>query len=231
MIEIKKHLKKLTCIIRPKHTPLVYKIHEKYGVSKKTLFYVKEYGPHSHVIKNILKESFKVLLFSSILSSIGGLMIEQVKHVFISFLPLIILLPALNDMFGDYGIVISSKFSTMLHEGEIGKKWWRNKKLMKLIMQVLIVSVIMVFLSSLASFGITILSGYELTFTSAYRILSIMLLDVVLLLIILILTAIFAGIYFFKKQEDPNNFLIPITTSVADFGNMILLSILVILFL
>ena len=44
------------------------------------------------------------------------------------------------------------------------------------------------------------------------------------------LAVVFAGIYFYRKGEDPSNFLIPITTSIADFGNMLLLSLLVILF-
>ena len=44
------------------------------------------------------------------------------------------------------------------------------------------------------------------------------------------ITAIVAGIYYYKKKEDPNNFLIPITTSVADLGNMVVLVALILLF-
>jgi len=52
---------------------------------------------------------------------------------------------------------------------------------------------------------------------------------VLVLVAILFLTSITAGLYFYRKGEDPNNFLIPITTSIADFGNMIVLTVLVIL--
>ncbi len=228
---IKKHLAKLTCAVRRRHSSLLYDIHKKYGVSKKTLFYIKEYGSHSHIARTILRESVKILLFASILSSFGGMMIEQIKHVFISFTPLIILLPALNAMFGDYGMIISSRFSTMLHEGKVGNLWWKNIELKKLFVKILIVSLITIFLSVVFSFVVSVFAGYVLDFSAAYKILLIIFLDSFLLLSILIFITPFAGLYFFKKQEDPNNFLIPITTSIADFGNMIILSLLVILIL
>jgi len=47
---------------------------------------------------------------------------------------------------------------------------------------------------------------------------------------ILFITSIVAGLHFYRKKEDPNNFLIPITTSIADFVNMALLSLLVVMF-
>ncbi|MFN7088783.1 MAG: YbfB/YjiJ family MFS transporter [Candidatus Paceibacteria bacterium] len=39
--------------------------------------------------------------------------------------------------------------------------------------------------------------------------------------------AIIGGFWIYKRGSDPNNFLIPITTSVADFSSLILFSLLV----
>jgi len=39
-----------------------------------------------------------------------------------------------------------------------------------------------------------------------------------------------AGSYVYKKKEDPNNFLIPISTSAADLLNIAALAILVLIF-
>src|SRR3990167_2010559 len=99
---VRKHLQKLQKIKREKYHPLIHKIHKKHKISRKTLFYVKEYGPHTNVPKTIIKESIKILLFASIISSFGGLALENIKTIFISITPLIILLPILNDMIGDY---------------------------------------------------------------------------------------------------------------------------------
>jgi len=53
--------------------------------------------------------------------------------------------------------------------------------------------------------------------------------DVALLVIIMFISSVVLGLHYFNKKEDPNNFLIPIITSVADFGNMIILAVLVVL--
>jgi len=229
METLRKHLEKLRKIERKKHHPLIHKIHKKHKISKKTLFYVKEYGPHTHVPRTIIKESIKILLMASIISSFGGFALEYIKTIFVSILPLIILLPTLNDMIGDYGTIISSRFSTMLHENKINKKWWLNKELKKLSIQIFIVSLLTAILSALGSI---IIAGFYENISSSIllKTLIITVIDVMLLVSILFITAIIAGIYVYKKEEDPNNFLIPITTSVADFGNMIILAVLIVLF-
>lgn len=224
-----KHLKKLATIKKQKFHPLLHKIHKKHKISKKTLFYIKEYGPHSNVPKTIIKESIKVLLLASVISSFGGLALEQIRIILISIFPLIILLPTLNDMIGDYGTIISSKFSTMLYEGKIKRKLFANQELKKLFIQILIISIITAIFSSLIALIVSKFSNYSINATIAFKIFFIAIIDVILLVSILFLTAISAGLYFYKKEEDPNNFLIPITTSISDFGNMILLSILILL--
>jgi len=226
-----RHLQVLQKIKKIQAHPLLYHIHKKYGISKKTLFYTKEYGPRSNVPGTILKESLRMLLFASVLSSLGGLSLESIKPLLLSVMPLVILLPALSDMIGDYGIIFSSRFSTMLHEGKVRGTWWNNRELRKLLAQVMLIAMLTASASSLAAIAISWASGYGLTSSVALKIAAISLLDTVFLVSVLFLISVMAGIHYFKKGEDPNNFLIPITTSVADFGNMILLSVLVILFL
>jgi len=223
------YLKKITPLKRKKHHPEVHKIHKKYHISKRTLFYVKEYGKKANVSKTIIKESIKILLLATIISSLGGLALEQIKTLFLSILPLIILLPALNDMIGNYGTIISSRFSTMLHEGEIKNKWWKNLDLRKLFVQITVMTIIGAVLSSLIAIGITYFSPEGISFSTALRVFLIVVVDMFILTNVLFFVAIFAGIYIYKKKEDPNNFLIPITTSVADFANMLVLALLIIL--
>ncbi len=230
MKEIHKHLQRITKIKKHLYHPLLHKVHKKHNISKKTLFYVKEYGPHTHVYKTIIKESIKILLLASIISSLGGLAIEHIKSIFLSMMPLIIILPALNDMVGDYGTIISSKFSTLLHEGRIRKKWWLEDEIKKPFIQILIVVIITTFIVVFSSFVISGISGYQFNAFILAKILLITIIDVLFIVIILFMIAIMAGLYLFKKGLDPNNFLIPITTSIADFGNMIILAGLILLF-
>lgn len=228
----KTHLKKLQKIQREKHHPLIHKLHHVHKFSKRTLFYVKEYGAQSNVPKTILKESIKIILLASIISSLGGLALEQIKQVFISMIPLVILLPTLNDMVGDYGTIVSSRFSTMLHKGEVKKKVLQNSELKKLFLQITITAFLTAVISAGAALGIAAFSESGRTFTALFaaKVFVITILDVMVLVALLFVTAIVAGLHYYKKKEDPNNFLIPITTSVADLGNMVVLAVLVVLF-
>ncbi|MCX6818988.1 MAG: magnesium transporter [Candidatus Aenigmarchaeota archaeon] len=230
MKNIRPHLEKLRKVSRKKYHPLIHKLHKKHKISKKTLFYVKEYGPHSNVPRTIIKESIKILLLASIISSFGGFALEHIKTVFVSIVPLIILMPTLNDMIGDYGTILSSKFSTMLYEGKVSRSWWKNTWLRKLFVQIFIISMFTTIMSSALALVISIMSGYSASIEIALKIYLICLIDVAIFVSILFLISVYAGFYFFRKKEDPNNFLIPITTSIADFGNMIILSLLIMMF-
>jgi cation transporter-like permease len=224
-----RHLHRLSKVKRKHYHPLIHKIHKEHNISKKTLFYVKEYGSHSNVPRTILKESIRILMFASLISSFGGLAIENIKSLFIAIVPLVVLLPVLNDMIGDYGTIISSRFSTLLHEDRIKNDWWKNMELRRLFIQVISISLLTALLSSSLSLSIAAITGYAVDLGVIFKIVVVTALDVLLLVCVLFLVAVLAGIHFYRKGEDPNNFLIPITTSIADFGNMIVLSLLVLL--
>lgn len=222
------HLEKIRAMKKHRYHPLLHKIHKKHKISRKTLFYLKEYGPHTNVPKTIIKESIKILLLASVVSALGGFTLEHIKLIFVSIMPLVILLPALNDMIGDYGAIVSSRFSTMLHEGKIKEKWWENPELKKLAIQIFIIAILTTAFSIMISIAVSSFSGHPVSLETAEKICLIAIIDVVVLVSILFLTSIIAGLYFYKKNEDPNNFLIPIATSIADFGNMIILSVLIV---
>ena len=228
--DINYYLTKLVKLERRKYHPLVHKVHRKHNISKKTLFYIREYGPHSHIPRVIIKESIKVLLLASIISSIGGLAFENIKDIFISLIPIIILFPALNGLIGGFGGIVSSKFASMLHEGKAIGSLLKSRELKTLLIQILIISTITTSLSALVSLVLSQFSSYSLNFDIALKVFLIAIIDSTILVMALFFIAIKAGIYLFKKKEDPNNFLIPITTAIADFGNMIILSFLIILF-
>jgi mgtE-like transporter len=230
MKSLKTHLERLNAIKRKKYHPLIHRIHKKHGISKKTLFYIKEYGPHTHIPWVILKESIKILLFASIISSFGGFALESIKGVFVSIAPLLIILPALNSIIGGYGTIISSKLSTMIHEGLIDKMMWGQEYIKKMFKKVIVLAVINALFSSAMALAFSTFAGYSPSPIVFLKVLAISLIDIVFLVIVLFFVSIFAGLYFFRKQEDPNNLLIPLTTSIADFGNMVILAGLVLLF-
>lgn len=223
----KHHLRKLQNLKRHEYHPLQHSIHSTHHIAKRTLFYMKEYGVRSDAAKTILRESIKILCFAMVLSMFGGLALEYVRESLISFMPLIIVLPVLNGLIGNYGIIISSKFTTLLYTGKVTDSWLRNKEVRKLFLQVLLVAFITAILSASISLTITTLAGTAIARYAAMKLFIIVIVDVLVLVSALLLVAVYASKHFFKNNEDPNNFLIPITTSIADFGNMVVLSVLV----
>jgi cation transporter-like permease len=230
MIQLRKHLQKVRKFKRHQYHPIIHKIHKKHNISKRTLFYMKEYGPHSNVPKTIIKESIKILLLASIISSLGGLALENIKASFSIIVPIVILLPILNDMIGDYGTIISSKFSTLLHEGHVKSGVFKSGELRDMFFRIIIIAFITAVFSAIFAMTVSGISSFVVSGTIAIKIMTIAVVDTLLLVGILFFVAIVAGIHFFKKQEDPSNFLIPITTSIADLGNMVILALLVITF-
>ena len=108
--KIKIYLERIRKLKREKHHPLIHEVHKKHNISRQTLFYIKEYGKNSNVSGTIVRESIKILLLASIISSFGGLALDRIELFFLSIYPLVLLLPSLNNMIGNYGTIISSRF-------------------------------------------------------------------------------------------------------------------------
>ena len=223
----RKALEKVRKVRRHEHHPILHHVHRKYGISRKTIFYMKEYGPHSHVAHVIVRESLKILVMASIISSIGGISLQFMEDKLLAIIPLLILIPAMNNMVGDFGCIVSSKFTTMLYLGKVGGKWWRSRQLHKLFFVILMSSFIMSVFIGVAASVIGYWRGSFLTFGIFLKILAIAVLSNLILVGAIFSISIIGGLGIYRKREDPNNFLIPIATSVADLLNLVIFAILV----
>lgn len=226
----KSYREKIVRLRRKHHHPLLHRIHKQHRISYKTLSYMKEYGPRSHVYHVIIKESIKILVLASLLSSIGGFGLQNIQGKLIALLPLLILLPALNDMIGDYGAIVSSKFTNMLYLRKIKGSPWKSKNVHSLFFTVLPIAIISSLYMVALSSGLALLSGFGIDLALLIKILWIALISTLILVTTIFLLSVLVGVYIFKKSEDPNNFLIPIATSVGDLGSMAIFTFLITLF-
>lgn len=205
----------------------IKRLHRKHNLHHKTIFYMKEYGPGKDVHSVIVKESVKILLLTSIISTIGGLSLQSIEQRLFAIVPLLILLPAMNGMVGNYGTIVSSRFTTALYLGEISKKWWRSENMRDLFGDIIKVGVISaVYISVLASLA-AYMKGFHLTDVLVMKTVLLALICTLVLVTIVFLVSVTAGFYIYSRKEDPNNFLIPITTAVADLGNMAIFTLLI----
>ncbi|MEM2874097.1 MAG: magnesium transporter [Candidatus Nanoarchaeia archaeon] len=179
------------------------------------------------ITKRILKESIKILIAASIISSIGGIGFEIVKIKIAALLPLVIMIPALNDMIGDFGTIISSKFTTLLYQKKIRKKWWQSYELGDEFRIISSIALFAAFYLGVISVIIAYFQDAVINIIDALKVIAIAFMSTATLVLVIFFLAIIGGLWVYKQGSDPNNFLIPITTSVADLSSLILFSLLV----
>ncbi len=178
-------------------------------------------------IKQIFKESIGVLLFAAILSLIAGLFLRNIEEKLVVILPLVIILPALNDMIGDFGIIMTSKITTALYEKKFGNRGFHSRIVKHLFKEMLPISVLSaIYISFLATF-IANFRGFDFNAITLWKIIGITLVTTITLVVFTFIISIFGSLYAYKKKADPDDVLIPITTSVADLGSLIVFSLLV----
>lgn len=217
--------RKLLKLKRHQYHPIIHKIRETHKISRKTLFYMKEYGTKSHVMSVILKESLIALLIAFTIGIVSGVSLEAIKSNFVILLPLIILLPALNDMIGDYSMIMVSRFSTLVFmKGE--KRWW-SEDLKKIVRTIVLVAILSSVYIGMASSFIAYLKGFPLNLSSIAKVVGISLVTTSFMIIVVSVVSALGVFYVYKRKEDPNNLVMPVMTSVVDLGTILTFALVV----
>lgn len=229
-MKINKKFQKLHTVKRHKHHIIIHHIHRKHNISYRTIFYMKEYGTRSHAISTIMRESIKIIILAALISSIGGIGVDHVKEKVLAIIPLIIMLPALNDMIGDFGAIISSKFTTMIYTGRVSlnKGIMKSRDFRKLVRNIFLVAIVSSVYLGVASYMLAYYSGFAFETAVMIKIIGTAVACTLALVSIIFVVSVASGIYIYRKKEDPNNFLIPIATSLADLGSMLLFAFIVV---
>lgn len=181
--------------------------------------------PKERTTQKIFRESLKILLLSALISSFGGIAMESVSAKLLIFLPLLIMLPAMNDLIGDFGSIIASKFTTMLYLGHIKRHdWWTSKTLQKLLMKIFTVATLSAIYMSFVAYLIANAQGFPFNWLVLLELSCIAMICTILMISILFVVCIAGGLYVHKQGHDPDNYLIPLATGLADLGSMLLLA-------
>jgi len=181
-------------------------------------------------IKKIFYQSLPALVISSSFSSIGGIGLSMVRTKILFILPLLILFPALNDMVGDYGTILASKFTTWFYRGTIPSHWYRSKRLKILIRNILAVAIFYSLVIASLTLLISHFENFPLTATLTLKIFLIAMIATFSLVWLLSLLIFSLGMLLYRRKVDPDNNLIPFATSLADLGTLFIFTLLVHLF-
>lgn len=157
---------------------------------------------------------------ASSLSLIGGLGLEHISDRILPLVPLLIALPGLNDLVGDYASIIAA------HSGDPNDGKRSRRDLFHAIFKVIGVNITaIILLSSLSAWH----RGY--LFTADFMIKFVIFVAVAAVLTVLSMFSISATLRIVarKYKINPDEVLVPVITSVADVIMLLLVTLAVII--
>lgn len=190
-------------------------------ILKLTLHRVK----HEISVK-IVKENLPPCLLSCIVEILPGMGLGIVLSRLLEYPSILFLIPPLIGSIGALIGIVSSKFSTALHVGEIKPKFRIEGKALNLI----VIALTTGFIAFLTLFIIDVLvsTAIKLRMPSILLLFILIILAGYITLSISLLLSYYTSIIMFTKGVDPDNIVIPILTSTIDLLGVIVLSILVV---
>lgn len=144
---------------------------------------------------------------ASALSLLGGIGLESVQEKILPLVPLIIALPALNTMVGDYAAIIAA------HAGDPAERKQTKRLLARAISKAIWVNIIGIIVLSLA---IAWQRGYLLTGAFATKFVLFVTLSMIGVVITMFALTVVLDKALAHKKLNPDDVLIPIVTSITD---------------
>lgn len=163
----------------------------------------------------IFRESIIIVILSSVFGLFSGTLLSSNEEILYTIPIFLLILPALNSLIGDISTVLVSRLTTHLYIGTILPKIQKSKRLIEDFYGLILTLLLSLVFLITVGFSIGLLSGVKLV--NPVIIIFIIILTILILFFIMFISLFLSAIYLFKRGMDPNNFLIPIITSLADF--------------
>lgn len=178
--------------------------------------------------KKIFKESIIIVLISSVMGLFSGTLLSSSERVLSSFPIILLVLPSLNSLIGDISTVLVSRLTSHLYIGTLSPKIEVSDRLKQDFYGLSIT--ILLSLAALISLGYMLGSVIGIEIVNPLLIISILIITILILFGFMFVFLFMGSILIFRKGNDPNNFLIPMITSLADFLTPLFIIILIQIF-
>lgn len=159
-----------------------------------------------------VREALPTLISVSFIVNVTGLFLGKISQMIGDKPEIYVVYPALIDTIGDVGAVVGSTATTKLALGTLAPSIFDAKDHINEILGAWLASLIMFFLYSFLS---SVAKGI-LAFRSFFSLLTVLVATNVIAAFSMIAISFAIGILTFQKGLDPDNFVIPIESSLAD---------------
>jgi len=174
------------------------------------LYVLAKHGREEKFVKTI-KEFFVVLIIVSFIVNVTGSFLNKIREVVGNKPEMYVVYPALIDTVGDVGSIVGSTATTKLFLGVLKSSFSSIKKHSTEIGGAWIASIIMFVLYSAISSLTTGIAALSLL-----RFMAQLVTTNILAVSVMIIIAYAVAIFTYRRGLDPDNFVIPIESSLAD---------------
>ena len=160
---------------------------------------------------------------------ISGTLLSSNEEILYTIPIMLLLIPALNSLIGDISTVLVSRLTTHLYIGTIPPQVQKTERLKEDFYGLLITLLLSLAALLFLGYLVGVISGIRIV--NPFLMILIILLTILIIFFILFITLFIGAIFLFKHGMDPNNFLIPFLTSLADFLTPLFLILFIINFI
>ncbi len=173
--------------------------------------------------KNIFKKNYRILIFAASIGIVGGQMLNSIELVLVELPILLFMLPVINGVGGNLGIVVGARISSGLHSGYIEAKLNDDEMKDNMIVSLIIGGIVYTSISlAVASTSIVIDLGVVF-----YQIFLVILGAGLLLTTSVVILTLFLTFISYKKNLDPDDVVPPMVTTMGDFIGIVSLLLMI----
>lgn len=177
--------------------------------------------------KKIFKESIIIVIISTVIGIISGTFLSLNEEILYSFPIILLVLPSLNALIGDISTIITSRLTSHLYIGTLPPKIQKSERLKEDFLGLLITILLSIISLIILGYSIGLMTGIQIV--NPLLIVSIIIITILILFGAMFTFLFTFSVLLFKRGRDPNNFLIPFTTSILDFLTPLILILFIII--
>jgi mgtE-like transporter len=176
------------------------------------VLYVLPKNMHDEDFVKTIKESMTTMLLVAFIVNVTGTVLKQISYIIADRNEVFTVYPALIDTIGDVGSVVGSTATTKLALGLLTPSLASMRSHAKNIFSAWSSSLIVFFILAVLS----LIMNSVFSFSSFLSLITIVLIANVIAVAAIVLLSYSISILTFKRGLDPDNFVIPIESSLAD---------------
>ena len=165
--------------------------------------------------KSIVRESAPLIAIMMLIEVGGGGMLESMSEIFYAVPALLAIVPMINAIGGNAGSIVGSRLASGLHIGTI-KPDFRDKEVLDNMFMAGVMGAGAKMISAGFLFLLLPLMGIAMGM-NIWTWMTITLIASVIVLSFVLPAAVIASIIAFRKEKSPDDFTIPIVSTVGDF--------------